>query len=105
MADRTYHLWRDYEAAPFRRWACDVVPDTATEDGYKITDYDPNVADGVFLHRLREHMAKPTTVHLDIDDAEGIADGVTTAHPKEPKHFAEAIRIVPGAHISGEGRA
>ncbi|MAD95971.1 MAG: hypothetical protein CMB99_01455 [Flavobacteriaceae bacterium] len=97
-----FHLWREYDVKPFSRFACTVVEAADATDGFRIKDWDPKVADSVFLHRVHEHMQKPHPVHEAYEDE--ISDKIKTAHPGEPGHFAEAVRSIPTASIRPTGR-
>ena|SRR3990167_3100021 len=106
----TYHLWRnDYDAPPYMRFACDVVEDEMTEDGYRVIGSDPAVADAAFMARVAATLSTPTLVQDGVEVTEdgrtGIAEISDTAGPREPGYFDAAICQVPGAVIRAEGRA
>ena len=103
MADRAFHLWRKYPTAPFRRWAC-TVQKTDTEDGFRVADYDPNVADIHFLHRMQGTLAAhhPIRGGREVDGV--IDETISYEGPDHPDHFETAIRLVPNAVLRGAGR-
>ncbi len=97
------HLWRRFRTGLRRRWAAEVIEDEDAEDGYRILDHDPSVADPMFLHRLALHMAQPHPVqhHQPLEGEDGgHVDRVTLAHSGDEGHFQEAIRTLAGAFVS-----
>lgn len=104
MADQV-HLWREFRAPPFQRYACTLEEAPDTESGYRVATADVGVADVTFLHKVHEAMMRPVLVHLAPErPMDGIVDRVGWAHPKEPGHFGEAARQIPGATVRNEGR-
>ena len=103
--ENQFHVHRRYNARPFRRFAFTVDFDAASEDGYKIVDFDPNVADAYFLGQFANHMAQP---QRDVVSG-GHENGVwyTTTEDYESgtlEHYTTAVRNMPGAAIMAKGR-
>lgn len=103
MADN-YHLWRQYPTAPFMRFACTVQRDENTEDGFRIVDYDENVADVHFLHTVHLTLRSNHPIRFNDDEGDTIREGIVYAGPEHPEHFATAIRMVPDAYLRPMGR-
>lgn len=100
----TYHLWRYYDTAPFRRWACTITEDSSKPDGYQVDDFDPAIADGTFLRRLHTHMLASVSVHRSVEEDGVILDLLEDKGPGEPGHFAAAIRTFSHGCIMPKGR-
>lgn len=98
-----FHLWRRYATAPYRRFAC-TVEKADTEDGFRITDYDENVADVHFLHSVTHTLRSHHTVRTGEEDGTKIVENIEYVGPEHPEHFESAIRMVPGAVLRGVGR-
>lgn len=86
-----FNFWRRYNVKPFYRWACVIVEDADTEQGYRVVDHDPHVADGTMLHALSDHFAKSHTKR-----GGGFANGVNyeetgVIHPGEDGYFVTAV--------------
>lgn len=102
MADQ-FHLWRQYSTAPYLRFAC-TVEQADTPDGFRIVDYDVNVADLHFLHTMQTTMRSHVIVRDSVEKDGVIAEGMSYEGPDYPEHFETAIRMVPDAFLRGEGR-
>lgn len=102
-----FHLWKHFNTAPFTRYACTLVEDASTEDGYRVTQHDPSVADVSFMHQLSDGMAKPRRVRDSIVDKTKdeltITEAIHTAMVKEPGHFEAAVYQIRGTIIRGVG--
>lgn len=98
------HIHREFSVAPFLRFAMTVVQDENTDHGYRIVDYDPNVADSSFTAVFHRHMSRP------LHDTEGGSvrglTGTATVirYPADTDFFDCATRSVPSALRCSSGR-
>lgn len=104
---RTWHLWREYQQAPYQRWACDVVEDLATADGWRVVALDHQVATSVWLTQLHEYLSRALRTRAGtVEDDGTIVDGVVVLHPGEPGHLAAALTGgMPFATVRDTGRS
>jgi len=103
MAEKTWHLFREFPSAPYLRWACALVEDPNTDDGYRIVDHDPMVADGGLLGGLAFHMRRPQRIMTGEVEDGVIFDGLGTVNPGEPGYFQSALMTLAGTLV-GSGR-
>ena len=98
----TYNLWREYPTAPYLRWACAVAEDETTPAGYRISDYDPTIADPGFVHALAEHMGSPVGALTRVPlDKGGHIDQRVTLLPGDHRYVGEAVRQFPNTLLGG----
>ena len=95
-----FNLWRDYPTRPYRRWAC-LIEHADTPEGYRLSSYDPNVADAGFLHSLADHLRKPQLVADSIHDGDTIIETAVWMPPGGAGHLDGAVRSAPGAMLGG----
>jgi len=108
MADEmnVVHLWRSIDTPPYFRWACDVIGDASSEDGFRVVDHDPDVADTVFMHRLARAFHREYLTMEYVEGRGGVhADCGSVIRPHDDGYFEEAIMMVPQAVIRPAGRA
>ncbi len=103
MANRAFHLWRKYETAPYRRWAC-TVQQADTPDGFRVTDLDPSVADVRFLHSMQATLTARHPVRGSFQEGATVLETLDYAGSEHEAHFGTAIRLIPDAVIRGKGR-
>jgi len=104
MGDRAYHLWRRFPGRPSRLWACTLAKDSTVEDGYRVSDFDPAIADAGFLHRMADMLRTPQRVRSSVREGSTILETARYINPGEPGHFGVAVRMIPDAVLRGEGR-
>jgi hypothetical protein len=104
MAENVYHMWRSFPSKPHWRWAFDVAQDEASEDGYKIADYDPAVADGALMHAFHEHMPRPALTRGLVDGSEEQGETIGFVYEGESGHFDSAVRTFRDLMIGATGR-
>ncbi len=104
MSGMTAHIHREYDVAPFMRFAMTVVEDDNTDHGYRVSDYDPAVADSVFMSAFHHHMARPTRTIVGGSDGDIEWSGPKIVYPKQPGFFDSATRSVPNATRCHSGR-
>lgn len=92
-----YHLWRQYDTAPYYRWAAEVKPDPEAPDGYVVLRSDPIVADTAFYHRLAAAMNAGHEALTMRQDGGKLVHSATPLPPGSEEHFETAIRRVNGA--------
>lgn len=103
MAERQYHLWRKYPTKPFTRFACSLEQ-APTEEGYRVVDFDPRVADAAFMHRMAEAL-RAEHVGQSSEEYQGmIGERLSWVQHGDEGHFGIAVRAVPNAVLRGEGR-
>ena len=96
------HLWRSYQVPPYDRFALTIEYDPKAEYGYRITDFDPAVADASFIAAFNEHMRLPTLVGFPI--SEKGEEGHHWEHAGTEKHCYAAARTFPRGTVCGRGR-
>jgi|10_taG_2_1085330.scaffolds.fasta_scaffold26434_2 hypothetical protein len=104
--DTTFHLWRRYNTAPYRRFALTVTR-ANTEAGYRMLDHDPIVADPGFLARFEAHMEKPfKSVRTGyVEGGVAVTDMIDDVPPGTDLHYQNAIRAVSAwAALMPKGR-
>lgn len=105
MAADQYHIVRSFPTKPFDRFACTLEP-ADSEAGYKIVDFDPDVADSMWLHQLADHFRKPQVVQTTETKEDGtIVEKRAWVHAPSRAHFEGAVRTMERAHLSASGRA
>ena len=103
--DTRLHVYRRYNAKPFRRFAL-TVERAHTPDGYEILDHDPRVADTAFLNKFHAQMIAPVErVRTGyIENGLAITETLDVAQPGQYSHYGTAIRRMPGTTLMAKGR-
>jgi len=98
-----FYLWRRYNTAPFRRYAM-TVERSLNDDGYKITDHDPKIADAPFLANFATQLATP---QKDVHSGNVVGDLAYTRIADEPvgtlRHYHAAINRLYGVAKMNKG--
>lgn len=98
-----YHIVRSYPTRPFSRYAC-TLEQANTDEGFRVTDVDPAVADTGWMQQLSDHMLRPQLAQTSEVNETGIIEQMGMVHGPSPKHFENAVRTIPGAYLSAHGR-
>ena len=104
--DTTFHLWRRYNTAPYRRFAMTVTR-ADTEAGYMVLDHDPAIADPGFLARFEAHMEQPLTAVRTgyVERGVAVTDMTDDVPPGTALHYQNTIRAVSAwAALMPKGR-
>ena len=102
MAD--HYMWRAYSSVPYDRYACTITYDPKAEEGYRVTDHEPSIADAQFFHSLADHMLLPQMVQEGIERDGAHVDEVYWVQPGSEVHFEAAVRSFPLTSLSWKGR-
>ena len=103
MAERIWHIFRKFQNSPYLRWACGIVEDVHTDDGYRVVDHDPKIADAEFLAGLSFHLHKTHMSRIGKEVGDKIVDGFGQLSPGEDGYFSTAMDRLEGALV-GSGR-
>lgn len=96
------YLYKKTQTGP--RYACTILEDRETTDGYKINDLDPSVCDPEFVLQIGRTMTMPAlSLYLSQVSDQKIMSG-RIVQPKEAGHFESAVRSVPGSCVGAVGR-
>lgn len=100
-----FHLWRRYNAPPYRRFALTVERSKAPE-GYTVIDHDPRVADAAFLSKFGGFMRSPMDDCFTGYIAKGVAvtEAIPVAQPGTIEHYGNAVRRFPNCARMSVGR-
>ncbi len=102
-APESYNLWRYFKGQkPDHRWACELVEDKTADHGFKVADYDKNVADSVVWDQVAQHFDQPIMTKRGYSDGNRSVTEIIELSPGEDDFFHVAVRRIPKCVVGPE---